>query len=425
MLARPGERTHRWPQRLPGGALIFTIGTEANPDNYDDATVAAQMPDGSRQTVLKNAAMARFVPNGRLLFARGGTVFAVPFDPQRATVTGTPIEILQEVAGDLTTGAHHFAVSEAGTLVYISGRNAPGSTVPAWVNRRHEVAPFDLPAGGYADLRISPDGQQMAATVSAGSGSDVWIRHLQRRTLTKVTFGGTNVTALWSRDGTTIYYTRMDLAEGRSTIMRRLADGSRQAEPLLTLPGRVYLNDITSDGRSLIVSVFGDSHRASSGALRTSWIARVPLEKDARPVTLLEDGDEFNARLSPDGRWLAYITRTPSRGVFVRAMAGDGRWQVSTGSGEEPKWSRDGRRLYYRNDSLLVAVTVDPHAPAFEASPPMTLLKGIYNLRNESGTSYDVDANDDRFLMLRPVEEAADALSLRVITNWTRLTTGR
>jgi len=421
MLATPGERTHRWPQRLTGGALMFTIGTEANPDNYDNAVVVAQLPDGSRHTVLTNAAMARATADGQLLFARAGTLFAVPFDLQRATVTGTPVEVLQEVAGDLTTGAHHFAVSAAGTLVYISGRNAPGSTVPAWVNRRNEVEAFDLPAGGYGDLRISPDGQQMAATVGAGSGSDIWVRHLQRKTLIKMTFGEQNVTPLWSRDGTTLYYTQMDLAQGRSTIMRRSADGSRQAEPLVTLPGRVYLNDITTDGGSLVVSVFGDSHRTSSGATRTSWVARVPIVKDARPVTLLDDDDESNARLSPDGRWIAYVTRE-ARALYIRAMAGDGRWQVSN-NGEEPKWSRDGRHLYFRNDNLLMAVTVDPRTPAFESSAPTPLLKGIYNLRSESGLSYDIDARDDRFLMLTLAADAADALSLRLVTNWTRITT--
>jgi serine/threonine-protein kinase len=420
MLARPGERTHRWPQRLPGGALIFTIGTEANPDNYDDAIVVAQMPDGSRHTVLTNAAMARATSDGHLLFARGGTVFAVPFDPARATVTGMPVELLPQVAGDLTTGAHHFALSATGTLVYVSGRNAPGSTVPAWVNRRNEVESFDLPAGGYGDLRISPDGQQMAATVSAGAGSDIWLHHLQRKTLTKMTFGGQNVTPLWSRDGSALYYTQMDLAQGRSTIMRRSADGSRQAEPLVTLPGRVYLNDVSMDGGSLFVSVFGDSHRTSAGAARTSWVARVPMVKDARPVMVLDDNDEFNVRLSPDGRWIAYVTRTPTRALYVRAMAGDGRWQVSN-DGEEPKWSRDGRRLYFRNDNQLMAVAVEPRTPAFESSPPTPLLKGIYNLRSESGLSYDIDARDDRFLMVRLAAEAADALSLRLITNWTRL----
>ena len=411
------ERTHRWPQRLPGGAVIFTIDSDATPDTYDDAIIAAQMPDGSRHTVVSNAAMARYAPTGHLLFARGGTLFRVEFDPLRAVVIGTPVEILHEVAGDLSTGAHHFAASRSGTLVYVSGGNAPGSTVPVWEHRSGTRELLPLPAGAYNDLRLSPDGQQLAATVIAGVGSDIWVHQLQRRTFTKITFGGQNVTPMWSRDGATLYYTAIDAAAGTSTIMRRPADGSRQAEPLTTMSGRAFLNDVTADDRMLVVSRFGAEQRNATGGGQ-SQIARLPIEKNAVPIPMLEAADEFNARLSPDGRWVAHVARSPAREIFVRSMTGGGRFQVSTGGGEEPKWSRDGRKLYFRNDNVLMSVTIEPRATVFESSLPTQVLKGIYNLRNESGISYDVDPKEERFLMLRPAEGAADALSLRVITDW-------
>jgi hypothetical protein len=375
------------------------------------------MPDGSRQTVLKEASIARYVASGHLLFARGGTLFAVTFDPQRAMVTGTPVAILHEVAGDLTTGAHHFAVSQSGTLVYVAGRNAPGSTVPAWMSRAPGGETLPLPPGGYADLRISPDGLQLAASVTAGAATDIWVHHLQRRTFTKVTFAGENVTPMWSRSGATLYFTQLDTSRGSSTIMRRPADGSGQAEQVAALHGRVYLNDVAADDRSLIVNVVASDNKGPGAG--KSWIGRLPLEPNAQAVPLLDGADAFNARLSPNNRWIAYTGRTPNREVFVRPLMGSGQWQVSTGGGEEPKWSRDGRNLFYRNDNLLLAVTVDPLAPVFESSLPFEVLKGIYNLRNESGISYDVGATGARFVMLKLPEEAADALSLRLITNWT------
>jgi eukaryotic-like serine/threonine-protein kinase len=413
------ERTHRYPQQLPNGAVLFTVGSDASPDNYDDAIVAVLMSDGSRHTVLTAASMARYVPPGHLFFARGGAVFVVPFDARTATVTGTPVEILQDVAGDLTTGAHHFAVAPSGPLVYISGRNAPGSTVPAWVRPTGGIERLALPAGGYGDLRISPDGEQLAGTVTTQGGSDIWIHHLRRQTITKVTSGGQNMTALWSRDGATLYYTRVDTGRIASTIMRRPADGSRQAEAIVTVPGRVYLNDVAPDDRSIVVSIFNDGHRSTTG-VRNSWLARLPLEEHASPTRLADETNEFSGRVSPDGRWLAYVGRAPSREVYVRTLTGDGRWQVSTAGGEEPKWSRDGRHLYFRNDNMLMSVTINPRAAVFESTAPMPIVKGIYNLRNESGISYDVDVTDGRFLMLRLAEDAADALSLRVVTNWKR-----
>ena len=414
------ERTHRYPQQLPGGAVIFTIDSEATPDSYDDATIAAQMPDGSRHTVLTEAAMARYVPSGHLLFARGGTLFAVPFDPTRAVVMGLPVEVLHEVAGDLSTGAHHFAASASGALVYISGRNAPGSTVPAWMRSGSDVEPLSLPAGGYADLRISGDGQQAAMTVISDVSSDIWVHHFLRRTFTKVTFAGKNVTPIWSRDGATLYYAQIDGANGSSTIMRRPVDGSRQAEEIATLRGRVYLNDLTPDGHSLVVNAFGGEHRIANTP-RNSIVAQLPLQPNAAMTTLVDDPDPFGAALSRDGRWIAYVS---SRQVFVRPFSGSGRWQVSTSGGEEPKWAGDGRRLYYRNDNVVMFVEIDPRAAAFQASAPLPVANGIYNSRNESGLSYDVDPKQERFLVLRPANEAADALSLRVITNWTNELSG-
>ena len=85
--------------------------------------------------------------------------------------------------------------------------------------------------------------------------------------------------------------------------------------------------------------------------------------------------------------------------------------------GEEPKWSPDGGQLYYRSGNLLMAATVGAGA-AFEASPPRQLISGIYNLRTESGISYDVDPKTGRFVMIRPGEDAAEAHSLRVVVNW-------
>jgi eukaryotic-like serine/threonine-protein kinase len=414
----PSERTHRYPQLLPGGALIFTIDTEATPDNYDDASIAALMPDGSRHTVLANASMARYVPSGHLLFARGGTLFASRFDPRRAEVMGSPTEILHEVAADLSTGAHHFAASQSETLVYISGRGAPGSTIPVWASVSGGIEPLSLPAGGYADLRLSPDGQQVAMTVIAGTTSDIWIHHVTRRSFTKMTFGGQNVTPLWSADGATLYYSEIDAAKGISTIMRRAADGSRQAEPVATQPGRSYLNGFMPGGRDLIVNIFGGEHKVTRGPRNTA-LMRLSLDPNAKPVSLIDDLDGFGGRVSPDGRWLAFTSPLPNREIYVRQLSGTGRWLVSPAGAEEPKWSPDGRRLYFRIDNQLMVVTVDPRAPSFESSLPTEVLKGIYNPRNESGISYDVDAKGDRFLMMRQAEEAADALSLRLITNWT------
>jgi serine/threonine-protein kinase len=419
------ERTHRWPQLLPGGAVLFTVGAPNSPDSYDDATIAAQMPDGSRRTVLTAAAMARYIPTGHLIFARGGTLFSVPFDPQRAEVKGTPAAVLENVAGDMTTGAAHFAVSAPGTLVYVSAGDAQTSLLPMWVDRAGRPQAASIPSGVYSDLRISPDGQQMAVTAVAGGGRDVWVHHFTRGTFTRMTYAGQNITAIWSRDGSTMYYSSADSAGGTTTVMRRPADGSRDAEAIVTLPGRVHINDVAPDGRSLVVNVIEMRGSKNTGAAR---LARLALEKDARPVPLVEGAsDVYTGRVSPDLRWLAYVSlESGRREVYVRPYGGgSGRWPISTGGGEEPKWSGDGSRLYYRQDDVLMGVAVARGTQTFEFGPPAQVMAGIGNLRTESGISYDVDPKAERFLMIRRAGGNAAVPSLRLIVNWHRDFVGR
>ena len=315
------ERTHRWPQSLPGGAVMYTVGPFTSPDSYDDAVIAATMPDGSRRTVLTGAAMARYIPTGHLLFLRGSTLFAVAFDPQRAEVKGTPTAMLSDVASDATTGAGHFAVSPSGSVLYISAGNSQGSLLPMWVDRSGGREPLPVAIGAYSDLRISPDDQQVAVSVFGGGGRDIWIHHFQRRTMTRMTFGEMSVTPVWSGDSGRVYYSSIHPTGTTSTIFRRPSDGSRDTEALVTLPGRVYLNEVLQGERQMIITRFGT---------QGSTIEQVELVKDAKPVLIVgAPGDAYNARLSPDGRWLAYISGESGRAETLRPAARRGRRPVA------------------------------------------------------------------------------------------------
>ena len=415
---KPGaERTHRWPQELPGGAaVIYTVGSFANPDNYDDAVIEAQMVGtGERRTLLAGAAMARYVPTGHLLFARGMSLFIVPFDAGKVEVTGSPSALVQELGVDATTGAAHVAVSRSGTLVYIASGTDASALRLIEVDQAGGSQPLQLPPGSYSEPAISPDGQQLAVSVVAGGGRDIWVHHRQRKTFTRLTFEEQNVSPVWSRDGSMIYYVRMDAAGRTTAIHRRPSDGSRDAEQIVALPERAYLSYLAPDERSAVIEL------VTPGPARSD-IHQIALAKGAKPVPLLATRfNEFAARLSPDGRWMAYVSNESSRPqIYVRpATGGGGRWQVSNTVGEEPKWSPDGRQLYYRSGNVLMGASVGA-GPTFEASPPRQLMSGIYNLRNESGISYDVDPKTGRFVMIRPGEDAVEAYSLRVVVNWTR-----
>ena len=412
--ASKNERTHRWPQVLPGGkAAIFTVGTLDAPDSYERANIdAVNLATGERRIVLQGASMARYVATGHLIFARGGSLYAIGFDPETLSTYGKPQLVLQGVAGDETTGVAHFTTADDGTLAYVPGTPGANMRRIAWVDRTGKAEALNLQPAQYNEIRISPDGSRIALLVGSGGSGDVWVYDLQRATSTRLTFNGRNATPVWSADGKSVYYVDIEPGSpGKSVLMRKLADGSRDPEELISLSNSAYLKGLTPDGTS---AIFDYQRNSSDSSIIESKLAR------GAEVTHLVNTQfsEYAAALSSNGRWLAYQSiESGQPEIYVRDMTRDGgRWQISTEGGEEPRWSHDGRELYYRNGSLFmsVAVTTDP---AFQAGKPVNLFNGIFDLRTNSGIPYDVDTKGNRFLMIRPAEESF-APSVMIVLNW-------
>jgi eukaryotic-like serine/threonine-protein kinase len=413
---KKGERTHRWPAVLPGEKLLFTVGALGSPDNYDRATIdAVDLASGKRQVVLEGASSARYA-NGQLLFVRESILYAVPFDVDSLAMRGTPVQVLRGINGDTTTGASHLAVADNGTIAYAPGTALAAANQLAWVDRQGKAQPIGLPQGLYFDPRLSPDGTRVAVTwqtLSAGNG-DIWVSDLERKTFQRLSFTGGALSPVWSADGKTIYYVVVDPSGRKSALMRRPADGSRDAEQVAAIDSRAHLMAVTPDEGTALVDYQIVDARGGKGE-----IVALPLVANARPQTLVASAfDDYSGSWSPDRRWLAYQSDESGRAeVYVRDMSsGGGRWQVSTSGGEEPHWSQDGRELYYRNESQLMAVAVDTRT-TFTPRPPVVLFDGVYNLRSNTGISYAVAPKGDRFLMVRLTEDNA-ASSLTVVTNW-------
>jgi serine/threonine-protein kinase len=408
------ERTHRWPQVLPGGnAVLFTVGTFNSPDDYDSASIeAVVLATGERRVVVRGASMARYVPTGHLVFAREGVLYAVGFDASSLKTLGKPVSVLQGVAGYKTTGLAHFAVANDGTLAYVPGSTTTSVRRLVWVDRSGNLEPVSLPGGQYNDPRISPDGSRVALLQGVSESGDVWVYDFGRATFTRLTFTNTNASPVWSSDGKNVYYVSVDQAADKTTIFRKPADGSREAEAVASLKHRAYLKAIASDGEAVLLD--------SEVQTNSKNIIRALLKQDAQ-VTPIVDAqfDEYAAALSADGRWLAYQSNESGRPeVYVRDMAGaGGRWQISTGGGEEPRWSQDGRELYYRNNDLFMSVAVDTRS-AFQAGTPKALFNGVLNPRSNSGMSYDVDPRGNRFLMIRLKEDDPSGAQVRIVLNW-------
>jgi eukaryotic-like serine/threonine-protein kinase len=148
-------------------------------------------------------------------------------------------------------------------------------------------------------------------------------------------------------------------------------------------------------------------------------VVRMPLRPQAALSPIAADAADAGAAVSPDGRWVAYHSDETGRPeIYVRDMTGaGGRWQVSTGGGEDPHWSNDGPELHYGVGNRMMMAPVDG-VSAFRSGTPRVLFEGVYDLRSDSLRSYEVDPATGRFLMIRPLDEGQPASSIRVTVNW-------
>jgi Tol biopolymer transport system component len=417
-----GERTHRWPAVVPGGrAVLFTVGTDASPDDYNEAQIdGVIIATGERKRVLEAASAARITADGRLLFFRNGVLHAADFDARRLEVTSPPTAVLPGVEGDATTGAAHFSISAERTLAYVPGLSASGHRRLAWADRSGHLTPIDIPAALFNEPAVSPDGRRLAIVVGTVGRGDVWTYDMDRQLFSRFTFEGMAASPVWSADGQSIYYTAIDAVAQQSGIKRKRVDGSGDATVLAQIPGRAYLGFVEPKGRFAILMT------VAPGRGSRADIIRVPLDKTGPPEPLLgSPALEYAPTVSPDGRWLAYVsTASGVQEVWVREMDGTGQWQISRQGGVGPRWSADGRELFFRRSDVQVAVTIDA-GPRFRAGQERPLFTGAFNWRTEAGISYAVDPVTGRFLMILPPSAGSGAgietpSVVRVIANWDR-----
>jgi serine/threonine-protein kinase len=268
------------------------------------------------------------------------------------------------------------------------------------------VTPSGLEPGDFTDVSISPDGRQIAVTRgNIFTGLEIWINDVARESLTKLfADGGVNAYPLWTLDGKGIVYSSNQ--EGGRNLFRRPADGAGAPVRLTTSANQQSPWGWSHDGRILVLQ---ELHAD------TSWdISQVSANGGRESVLIQTPGFDLNPAMSPDGRWLAYDSNeagTPE--VFVRPFpnVNDHRWQVSTGGGRQPKWSRDGKELFYRQGSSVMRLAIAPQ-PEFQPGAPERLFGGIYQTAGDK--SWDV-APDGRFLFKKilPAE-----YSVNVVLNW-------
>ena len=402
-----GEVTHRWPQVLPGSkAVLFTSNTRQL--NYEDADIVVySMASGQRKTVQRGGYYARYLPSGHVVYIYEGTLFAVPFDLRRLEVTGQPAPILEGVLTNDYGGAQ-FSLSETGNLVYVAGGNAGVQNVSIyWMDHEGKFTPLRETPGGYYYPAFSPDGKRLALEIFDGKRRDIWIYDWERDALTRLTFAGEgNSHPVWTPDGQRIVYSASEKG-GAPNLWWIRADGSGDTQRLAESK---YVQEAYSwrpDGEVLAFRQLNPN---------TNWdIMTLPIEgneksgwKPGEPKpfvhSLFAEQQPGGASFSPDGRWLAYHTyESGNHEVYVRPFPGPGgKWQVSTGGGGLPKWSRNGKELFYRSlDSKIMVVTYTASGDSFRADKPQLWSPGQIG-DVETGTyTFDLHPDGQRFAVLK------------------------
>jgi serine/threonine-protein kinase len=370
------ERTHRWPHALPDGAtILFTCDTMGSTEYYDDARIEAVRPKtGERAVLVQGSSQAWYVPDGHLVFARGGTLFAISFDASSLKVRGTPVPVAQGVDTDVSAGAVQFAVARSGAALWAPGGTASSHKI-VYVDADGSETEVPIPLAPYNELALSPDGTRLALVGGQGGVSDLWVADLKRGGQTRLTFGDFATNPVWTPDSVRIAYGVRQ--EGRKDnqwqVVWKPADGSRDAEMLVEGPRGRFPCSFTPDGRSLIYEGYNDD-----GNRREMGVVSLDHRGGTTGPLLSGSFTKSGGNLSPDGRWLAYVSNEDGQpNVFVRPFPeGQGRWQISTLSGVEPRWRHDGRELYYRAEATLYGVPIET-ARGFSAGRPVRLFDRV------------------------------------------------
>jgi|TARA_Y100000310_G_scaffold329996_1_gene400869 hypothetical protein len=395
----PNE-SHTGPQFLPGDdKLLFSITHWAGTDQDEIAVLS--MDSGDVRT-LTAGAYPRLTASGHLLLLRGDTLFAAAFDSAKGVLLGEAVPVIEGIFRSPAS----YAISDEATLIYwMRAERSPSELV--WVDHDGIEEPISAPPRNFAAPRISPDGTQIAITESGA----VWIYTLSRQSLSKFTADGDGqYMHEWHPDGNQIVFTGLT-GNGRfSNLFLKSVSGARPATQLTFDENRQFPTSWSTDGTFFFFYQFATGRPGYD-------LGIVHLENEPRVEIALENRfEKWHPSVSPDGRWLAYASNdTGTDEIYVRAFPDVNKSvvQITTDGGGYPKWSPDGKTLFYMSQTHMMAVTIGDTNDLEPGRPRPLFELGKYQHGIER--SFDISA-DGRFLMLKPLSKSRPKLVW--VQNW-------
>jgi serine/threonine-protein kinase len=405
-----GEVNQLWPQVLPDGqALLFTSVSAPFSTN-----LVVQAPlTGTRTVVQRGGYHGRYLPSGHLVYLYDGTLFAVPFDLDQLTVTGPAVPALEGVASNKVSGAAQFAVSVSGSgaLVYLKGPISGTGEPIHWVDFRGTRTVLRATAATWMNFLFAPDGQRLALQQISDGQGDIWVYEWARDVLTRLTFDpASDQKPVWTPDGRRLVFTSARADKTTSNIYWQRADGTGDAQRLTESPHFQQPTSWHPSGKFLAFEEFDSGSNKSvtntdlmilpvAGDEASGWMPGTPTKFLSTPFS------EREPMFSPDGRWLAYSSNESGRDeVYVRPFPGPGaKWQISTGGGVYPTWSRTKRELLYGVNGQIMVVSYEVRGDSFSAEKPRAWYDGRYVVRGLTRT-FDLHPDGTR-VALQTVEQ--------------------
>jgi eukaryotic-like serine/threonine-protein kinase len=363
---------------------------------------AVNLNTGEVRTLLTNAQAPSYT-EGHLMYFQGGAVWAVPFDPVKATIQGNPAQVQSGINEEAYIA--QASTSNNGVLAFAPGPAGSFARNMFLVDRKGQEQKLDIPPRDYVDPSISPDGKRIACLFRSVAGQQLVVLDWEHGVFNTLVSSGLNAAPAWMADGKTLIFDSVDTQ--RRAIYSISADGSSPPQVLHTTSLNSHVTSVAGDYAAVVVN-----DPATSADL---WLLSLRNPEDMRPFKNTPAA-ERQGSLSPDGHWMAYVSNESGRPeIYLEPVPGPGgRRQISSDGGEEPRWVRNSREITYRNGTRMMSVPVQIQ-PAFQVGRPIELFDRKFD-RGFGVAGYDVTPDGQTFVMTRSEHPAPT--EIRIVMGW-------
>ncbi len=397
--------THRWPRFLSDGKRFIFLAENHNLSVSDRNGLFLGSIDGGENRFLMSSTADAVVANGYMLFLRQRTLFAQRFNERSGKLEGEPAPLADSVAYEPGTWRGLFDSSLQGTLIYAPSGGHEGSEL-VWYDLDGKKAQVIGQSVRYDTPKLSPDRKKLAVTIGDPSPL-LYIQELGRGMPTRINFEGfVNTAAAWSPDGTKLAYA--STTSSKYVLYVKDLTGTGEQRALYESKNRLSVSDWTRDGRYLLVDEGNIGKRA---------VMLLPLDGTPPKPLVTGDRDHCLGQVSPDGRWLLYVSdETGIPQVYLTSFpTARGKWQISNDSGDLARWRPDGKAIVYTVGNLLKESAIDTSGAAPQVLQIRDLFRAAGGLLDE--IPYDLSADGKRVLMVS--NEGREQRPVSIVTNWT------